>query len=224
MEPNAVYEGGKFSLNGSLKKLGVKKQVNKGLKAAEKQVKKEAKQLAKDLKKQAKNGVKKVVRKVAADGAAMAAEAAVRAASTGAKQIPVVGDIYSAADDQFDLEDKMVSAARKGARKETKKQINKRSGGALKGSQEMKDRMAKLRAMRKPKSGGPFRSPSGGSFKSAETDTTDGGSFRSPKSGGAITYTHTASRPSLYMKDRKFARRDVVSEGIMPMRGAGFLQ
>jgi hypothetical protein len=191
---------------GFLKKLGVKKRVNRGVK---------------NVKKQAKNAGKKVLKKYAGDAAAFVAENGVRMASTAVKQIPVVGDVYSAIDDRYDIEDKLSKKARTAARKETKKQV---SGlGFKKGSQEMKDKMAKIRGMKK--NGGSFRSPG----------ERRGGSFRSPN-GGNLPETETASRiygkgfsgissqiPTvprhpLYLKG-KFAIRDNST-----ISGRGFLQ
>ena len=120
--------------------------------------------------------------------------------------------------------------------------------GFIKGSPEMKAKMAAIRAMKKPKSsGGSFRAPgenSGGSFRAP------GGSFRAPGQGflkkskstgdicqscaqcnnriygkgfaGISSNIPSVPRPSLYMSDNLPARRNIVSQGIIS--GKGFLQ
>ena len=123
--------------DGIFKKLGIKKQVNKQGNKLLKQAKKEAK-------KQGKQALKKVAKNVLDKGT----EVAVRTAFKGLEYVPGV----SVLNDQFNLEDKAVKAAKSGVKKSVGKRVDKKVDGLGmgKGSQAMKDKVAKLRSMKKP--------------------------------------------------------------------------
>jgi len=213
-------EGGKlFSFKKSFKKVG--KTISKQAKKESKAIDKLSKSTGIDYKKEAKNFGKNTLKTTA--GVAIAAPIS---AVTGN---PIAGGVGSA-----------IIMEKSG--------LNKKIDGLgfIKGSPEMKAKMAAIRAMKKSKSGGSFRAPgenSGGSFRAP------GGSFRAPGQGlkkskstgdicqscaqcnnriygkgfpGISSNIPSVPRPSLYMPDGLPARRNIVSQGIMS--GKGFLQ
>ena len=190
--------GGKFSLNRGLKKIGVKKAAHRAAKKAKK-----------ELKKRAIKGLKEVGKDLLNEGT----EIGVRGAFQGLNYVPGA----SAVSQKYGWEDKAVKGAQKAVRNSLGKEIDGLGVGAGKGSQAMKDRMAKLRALRTAKAGGSFKA-AGGSFKSA------GGSFKAPSTGGMITHDDTknailglTSPTPQIQNTRNFRKRAGIN-------GAGFLQ